>query len=240
MTKLTRTLLAGAAALGLTFTSIAWAAPASAAVIDTQPISAIVAPPAPPAPTSPLSADEIAGLLFMREEEKAARDVYLTLYEAWGSQVFSNIAHSEQSHMDAVKTLLDRYGVDDPAAGHDIGQFSDPDMQALYDDLSAQGQESLAEALKVGALIEEVDIADLIEELVEVEHSDIQRVYEQLLQGSENHLRAFVSNLERQTSETYEAQVLDQATYNKIISAASGGGSGQAPGRGGRGRGRGN
>jgi hypothetical protein len=238
MTRLTRTLLAGAAALGLAFTSIVWAAPASAAVIDTQPTSVIVAPPAPPTPASPLSADEIAGLLFMREEEKVARDAYLTLYETWGSQVFSNIARSEQSHMDAVKTLLDRYGLADPAAGNDIGQFTDPNLQVLYDDLSAQGQVSLAEALKVGALIEEVDIADLIEELVEVEHNDIQRVYGQLLQGSENHLQAFASNLERQAGETYEAQVLDQTTYDKIISAASGGGSGQAPGRGGRGRGR--
>jgi hypothetical protein len=238
MSKLTQTLLAGAGALSLTIASIVWTAPASAAVIDTQPTSAIVAPPA--APASPLSADEIAGLTFMREEEKVARDVYLTLYETWGSQVFSNIARSEQSHMAAVKTLLDRYDIADPAAGHDIGEFSNPDLQALYNDLAAQGQQSLAEATQVGALIEEVDIADLIEEMAEVEHSDIQRVYGQLLQGSENHLRAFASNLERQTGETYEPQVLDQATYDAIIGAASGGGPGQAPGRGGRGRGRGN
>jgi hypothetical protein len=236
MKKLTLTLLAGAAALGLAFTSIVWAAPASAAVTDTQPTSVIVAPPTP---ASPLSADEIAGLLFMREEEKVARDVYLTLYETWNVQVFSNIARSEQSHMDAVKTLLDRYGIADPAAGNDGGEFSDPDLQALYDDLTAQGQASLAEALKVGALIEEVDIADLIEELEAVEHSDIQRVYGQLLQGSENHLRAFVSNLERQTGEAYQSQVLDQATYDEIVSAASGGGPGQGTGRG-RGKGRGN
>jgi hypothetical protein len=142
--------------------------------------------------------------------------------------------------MAAVKTLLDRYDIADPAAGHDIGEFSNPDLQALYNDLAAQGQQSLAEATQVGALIEEVDIADLIEEMAEVEHSDIQRVYGQLLQGSENHLRAFASNLERQTGETYEPQVLDQATYDAIIGAASGGGPGQAPGRGGRGRGRGN
>jgi hypothetical protein len=237
MTKLTRTLLAGAAALGLTFTSIVWAAPASAAVIDTQPTSAIVAPP-PPAPTSPLSADESAGLTFMREEEKVARDVYLTLYETWGSQVFSNIARSEQSHMDAVKTLLDRYGIDDPTTGNDIGEFTNSDLQALYDELVELGQQSLADAFRVGALIEETDIQDLIDELAAVEHSDIQRVYEQLLQGSENHLRAFVSTLERQTGETYQPQVLDQATYDQIISAASGGRLGQAPGRGGRGRGK--
>ncbi len=214
MTKLTRTLLAGAAALSLTFTSIAWAAPASAAVIDTQPTSA------------------------MREEEKVARDVYLTLYETWGSQVFSNIARSEQSHIDAVKTLLDRYGIVDPAAGKDIAQFTDPNLQALYDELVELGQQSLADAFWVGALIEETDIQDLIEELETVEHSDIQRVYEQLKQGSENHLRAFVTTLERQTGETYEPQVLDQATYDQIISAASGGGPGQ--GDRGRGKGRGN
>jgi hypothetical protein len=84
-----------------------------------------------------------------------------------------------------------------------------------------------------------VDIADLIEELAEVEHSDIQRVYGQLLQGSENHLRAFVSNLERQTGEVYRPQVLDQATYDEIVNTSSAGGPGRATGQGGRGRGRG-
>lgn len=236
MTKLTQTLLAGAAALSLTFTSVVWAAPAGAAAPDANPASAIVAPPAPPAPAGPLSADEIAGLLFMREEEKVARDVYLTLDQAWDFQVFGNIARSEQSHMDAVKTLLDRYGIADPAAGNEIGQFTNPDLQALYDDLTVQGQESLAEALRVGALIEETDIADLMDEVATAGHSDIQRVYSQLLQGSGNHLRAFVSTLERQTGETYQPQVLDQAAYDEIIDAASGGG----PGQGGRGRGRGN
>lgn len=236
MAKLTRTLLAGAAALGLVFTSIVWAAPASAAVIDTQPTSAIVAPPAPPA--SPLSADEIAGLLFMREEEKVARDVYLTLYETWGSQAFSNIARAEQTHMDAVATLLTRYAIVDPAAGNAIGEFTDPVLQALYDQLLDLGSQSLADALRVGALVEETDIEDLIDELASVEHSDIQRVYQQLERGSENHLRAFVSNLERQTGETYEPLVLDQATYDQIISAASGGGPGPTPGRGGRRRGK--
>jgi hypothetical protein len=240
MTKLTQTLLAGAAALSLTFTSIVWTAPASAAVVDSSAATIVVAPPAPPVPVSPLSQDEIAGLTFMREEEKLARDVYLTLYEMWGSQVFSNIARSEQSHMDAIKTLLDRYGIADPAAGNDIGKFTNPELQALYDELVEQGQQSLAGALQVGALIEEVDIADLIEELAAVEHSDIQRVYQQLLRGSENHLRAFVSTLERQASETYEPQVLDETTYDQIISAASGSGPGHTPGQRGRGRGRGN
>jgi hypothetical protein len=142
--------------------------------------------------------------------------------------------------MDAIKTLLDRYGIADPTVGSNIGEFTNPELQALYDELVEQGLQSLADALRVGALIEEVDIQDLAEELEAVEHSDIQWVYERLLQGSESHLRAFVTTLERQTGETYEPQVMDQATYDQIISAASGSGPGQAPGQGGRGRGRGN
>jgi hypothetical protein len=237
MTKPTKTLLAGAVALGLAFASITCAAPVSAAGPDTNAPLANGSYVAEAIVATPLTTDEIAGLTFMREEEKMARDVYLTLYEAWDYQAFSNIARSEQSHMDAVETLLDRYGIADPAAGNDIGEFTNSDLQALYDELMDMGQQSLAGALQVGALIEETDIQDLIRETDAVQRSDIQRVYGQLLQGSENHLRAFVSSLERQTGETYEPQVLDQATYDEIISAASGRGPGQAPGRGSRGRG---
>ncbi len=179
-----------------------------------------------------LTPGEIAGLTFMREEEKLARDVYLTLNDAWDLQVFGNIARSEQTHMDAIGTLLTRYGIADPAAGNSVGEFTNPDLQALYNSLVAQGGQSLADALRVGATIEEIDIRDLLEELATVEHSDIQRVYERLEQGSENHLRAFVSTLERQTGETYEPQYLDQATYDGILSGSSGqGGGGQRRGR---------
>jgi len=76
-----------------------------------------------------IGADEIEGLLFMREEEKLARDVYLTLYDQWNLSIFKNIAASESAHMDAILTLLERYGIDDPAAGKDVGEFTNPDLQ---------------------------------------------------------------------------------------------------------------
>lgn len=215
MNKVTSTLLAGAFALGLAVPSIALAAPAAASPSEAGPaVTTQVA--------GALSADEIAGLTFMREEEKVARDVYLTLYDVWGSQVFSNIARAEQTHMNAIGTLLTRYAIADPAAGNDIGEFTNPDLQALYDELTDLGSQSLADALVVGAVIEETDIADLIEELAAVEHSDIQRVYQQLLQGSENHLRAYVSTLLRQTGESYEPQVLDQENFDEIVSSSPG------------------
>ena len=226
MNKLTNTLLAGMAALGLTVTSVVWASPAAATAAQANTIGAATQLPAQVAVPATLTPGEIAGLTFMREEEKLARDVYLTMNEAWDIQVFGNIARSEQSHMDAIGTLLTRYGIADPAAGNEVGEFTNPDLQALYNSLVEQGGQSLTEALRVGATIEEVDIRDLVQQLAAVEHSDIQRVYERLEQGSENHLRAFVSTLERQTGETYDPQYLDQATFDGIISGSSGQGAG--------------
>jgi len=167
--------------------------------------------------TDILSDAEIEGLLYMREEEKLARDVYLTLYEKWGMRIFQNISGSEQTHMDAVKTLLDRYDLEDPAAGTDVGVFTNPTLQELYDQLVDEGSQSLADALRVGAAIEEIDILDLEERIAQTDNSDIQLVYENLMRGSRNHLRAFVSILERQTGEIYQPQYLSQTTYDAIV-----------------------
>jgi hypothetical protein len=164
-----------------------------------------------------LSAAEIEGLLYMREEEKLARDVYLTLYETWSIPVFQNIASSEVTHMEAVKTLIDRYDLQDPAAGQDVGVFANETLQGLYDQLVTQGSQSLTNALRVGAAIEEIDILDLEEYLTQTDKADIQRVYQNLIKGSRNHLRAFVNNLERRSGETYEPQYLDQVVYDEII-----------------------
>jgi hypothetical protein len=186
-----------------------------------------------PNTTAPLSTAEIEGLAYMREEEKLARDVYLALYEQWGLPIFQNIAGSEQAHMDSVLLLLDQYGLADPAAGLDTGEFSQPFFQSLYAQLVAQGRLSSADALIVGANIEELDIVDLQARAAQTSNEYINQVYANLLAGSENHLRAFVSNLERQTGEVYQPVYLDQVTYQTIISAAGERGNGY--GRGGNG-----
>jgi hypothetical protein len=182
---------------------------------------------------------EIEDLLFMREEEKLARDVYLTLYDQWGLPLFQNIAGSEQAHTDAIKALIDQYGVDDPVGGNEVGVFTNADLQALYDQLIADGSQSLPDALRVGVAIEEIDILDLLEALANTDKADIIRVYENLLSGSENHLRAFVSTLERQTGEIYVSQYLSQEAFEAIISSSSanGGGGGYGGGGGGIGNG---
>lgn len=176
-----------------------------------------------------LTEDEIAGLVFMREEEKLAQDVYLGMYEMWGLNIFQNIANSEQTHTDAVKNLLDKFGIEDPADTSPTGVFANEDLQKLYDDLMVNGTQSLGDALKVGAAIEEIDILDLHEYLEMTQNDDIRRVYQNLLRGSENHFRAFTSTLERQTGESYQPQYMSQAAYDSIVTSSSS--------RGGRGNG---
>jgi hypothetical protein len=141
-----------------------------------------------------LKDSEISWLTYMREEEKLARDVYLTLYNKYQSRIFKNIATSEQTHMDAVKTLLDRYGIQDPAAGNGPGEFTNRDLQALYTELINKGSISLNEAFKVGVEIEETDIGDLKEAIAASTPKDIVKVYTNLLQASLNHLQAFTLN----------------------------------------------
>ncbi len=170
---------------------------------------------------SALSASEEEGLIFMREEEKLAHDVYVTLYAQWGLPVFQNIANSESTHTAAVKVLLDRYGIADPAVGNGVGEFTNPELQALYNQLVAQGSTSLADALKVGVAIEEKDILDLQTRLAQTSSVDVQLVYNNLMKGSENHLRAFTSTLQRQSSGTYVPQYQNGTSSSSMTGTTS-------------------
>ena len=184
----------------------------------------------------PLSADEETGLLFMREEEKLARDSYITLGGLWGLPVFANISGSEQTHMDAVKTMLDKYGVPDPVAIEpNVGRYVDQELQDLYDDLMDLGDESAMAALFVGGAIEETDMVDIQHWIDLSGHDDVIGVYESLLCGSRNHLRAFVGQIENR-GEVYVAlgpdnggltqKEVDAIVADPVESDCGGGGGG--------------
>ncbi|MBZ0256162.1 DUF2202 domain-containing protein [bacterium] len=173
---------------------------------------------------------EASSLVYMREEEKMARDVYIAMFELWQLPVFSNIAHSEQNHMDAVARLLDAYEIEDPA--QDFGLFTNPDLQGLYNELIQRGSTSELDALKVGALIEEVDIKDLQDILAESTSVTVQQVYSRLLAGSGNHLRAYAGYVEL-IEGSYVAQYLTQEEVDAILAAENT--NRQGNGRGGRG-----
>jgi hypothetical protein len=162
-----------------------------------------------------LSAMERDGLLYMVEEEKLAGDVYQTMNEMWNLQVFSNIGEAERTHQAAVMVLINRYGLKDPTV-EEVGKFSNATLQKIYDELTSKGKASLKDALDVGAEIEEIDILDLQKHIDETDKADIKIVYENLMRGSENHLKAFVSNLNRH-GYGYTPMYLSPDQYDIII-----------------------
>jgi hypothetical protein len=139
-----------------------------------------------------LSDAEAAAILFMREEEKVARDVYLEFAELYDCPIFANIAAAEQRHMDAVGLLILKYGLDDPIKDYTPGTFATPEFAELFDAYVSTGSLSLLDALKAGLEIEELDIEDLEQALAtEIQAGDVEWVFENLLRGSYRHLRAF-------------------------------------------------
>jgi hypothetical protein len=139
---------------------------------------------------SALTTNEAASILYLKQEEKMARDVYRALQAKWGHRKFINISASEQQHMDALDTLIVRYRLTDttPAAP---GRFTIPEIQALHDKLVARGIKSLKDAMEVGVLVEKTDIADLKKAINATQDPSIRTVYGNLLRASNNHLAAF-------------------------------------------------
>jgi len=162
-------------------------------------------------------------ILYMREEEKLARDVYDSLYAKWGVNPFGNIRYSEQVHMDRMKTLIVNYKMEDPVARNNDrpGMFVNPVLQKYYHELVNSGSKSLTEALKVGAKIEELDITDLEERIRQTQKEDIIASFEFLKMASNHHLRAFVRRL-KMAGISYEPVILSTKDFDKIIALEDG------------------
>lgn len=169
-------------------------------------------------PSEPLNSHELASLKHIREEEKLARDVYKKMYSKWGANIFNNISSSEQTHMDAVLVLLNKYQIPDPVANNAPGVFADQNLQALYNELVAFGNTSVLNAYKTGATIEDMDIYDIQEDLLYVDNQDIKLVYESLSKGSRNHLRNFYKFV-LSNGGTYTAQYITQTEFDAIVNS---------------------
>jgi hypothetical protein len=164
-----------------------------------------------------ISESELDILLHMKEEEKLARDVYTALNLKWDNQVFSTISSAENTHMNAIIFLLQDYGTEYTEV-LEPGNFTNPAFQALYEELVTRGSASVQEALKVGALIEEMDIKDLSGYLIEISNENIIMVFDNLQKGSRNHLRAFNRQLVK-LGLTYTPVYISQDEYDLIVSS---------------------
>lgn len=168
-----------------------------------------------------LTQNEINDLKFLREEEKLARDVYIYSYNKYKLAIFNSISQSEQTHMNSVLSLLNKYGIPDPSSVQ-MGIFVNQDLQVLYNNLISQSNISLIEALKVGATIEDLDINDIDDFIINTSKSDLLTVYNNLTCGSKNHIRSFTTELSN-NEVSYEPQFISSEEYNSIINTPSGG-----------------
>jgi len=161
-----------------------------------------------------LTAYEKEGILLMREEEKLAHDVYSFFVEKYNIPIFRNIKQSEVMHQKSMIWLMEKYDIKDPSF-EEQGKFNNKELQKLYDRLTVQGN-TLIEALKIGAYIEELDIFDLKKLMKKTDNEDILRVYSCLLWGSENHFRAFTRNLSNRGVE-YEPEFLSKEEMETML-----------------------
>ncbi len=164
--------------------------------------------------TDVLNSDETAMLQYMKEEEKLARDVYYALDDIWNARIFTNISKSEENHIAAVIRLIEYYDLGSTEV-KSPGEFESEEFKVLYDQLVKKGSQSIEEAMKVGALIEELDIKDLQEKLDATDNENITLVFNNLLRGSRNHLRAFNRQLVKYGVE-YTPQYISQEEYDNL------------------------
>ncbi|MDY7528241.1 MULTISPECIES: DUF2202 domain-containing protein [unclassified Cryobacterium] len=135
--------------------------------------------------------EQKASLTALAAEEKVAHDLYVAFAEKYDVAVFSRIARSETMHLDAVRTLLERYSITDPTIGLEVGRFPTDASQKLYDTLLSQGSASVDAARETARTVETTDIADLTAASAGVTAPDVLAVYEHLLTASQHHLSAF-------------------------------------------------
>ncbi|MBP6446320.1 MAG: DUF2202 domain-containing protein [Saprospiraceae bacterium] len=168
---------------------------------------------------SKLTDQEKLDLIFLRQEEKLAHDVYVYAFKKYGITIFNNISNSEQTHITNMTDLLTKYKIVDPASGLQEGEFADFQLQTLYYQLITKVNISLKDALEAGATIEDLDISDIQSFYKNTTKADIIQVYELLTCGSRNHLRGFTGQLKTLGS-SYTPQFLTDGEYQTILSGS--------------------
>ena len=168
-------------------------------------------------PVEPLSDAEKEGLLFTREEEKLARDVYVAMAAKWGdSRLHEHRRRRAAAHG---RRRLPPRSLRAGRPGRRPGARSvsrTMRLAALYVSLVEKGNVSLVDALAVGATIEDLDLADVERLLEAADNADVDTLMQNLAKGSRNHLRLFTLLLDA-AGVVYVPQFLDAAEYEEIV-----------------------
>ncbi len=169
-------------------------------------------------PVESISAAERAELIKMRQEEKLARDIYQVFFFVYQQPIFNNIAKAEQSHMNLVKMMLDKYKIPDPITSNAWGVYQDPAFNKLFVQLAGIGLASRTHALAVGAYIEDLDIDDLNKAIKLTNNRDMNTIWQNLNRGSRNHMRSFYGQLTK-LGLYYPGVLLPASEIQKIVTS---------------------
>lgn len=147
-----------------------------------------------PDSTSVLTEEQKDMLFFIYQEEKVARDVYITLGKIYNSEkTFRLMQITEQRHLDCTRELCEFYGVDTSSVDEsDIGAFESPVLKMLYDAYTEKGKSSFRDALEITEFIGASDV-DMLEHASIGMPSDVVSVYEKLKKGHMNHPNTYES-----------------------------------------------
>ncbi|MFB6181896.1 MAG: DUF2202 domain-containing protein [Candidatus Magasanikbacteria bacterium] len=162
-----------------------------------------------------LKKEEKWTLLFMVEEEKMIRDLSYKFYQEYNEGVFEDIYKAENTHYKVVQKFIRDYNLDDPTSKKGVGEFHNPQIQMIHDDLLEQGMENKTEAYKALVNALERDVNDLNENIEKTNKDGILFAYRNLRRSSKNHIRVLM-DIVRKKGEKYEPQYLSEAKFNSI------------------------
>lgn len=168
----------------------------------------------PPAHLTQAEQDELS---YMAEKVKMGHDVNDQFFHQYQIPLFENVRNSEQDHGDMVREELQLHGLPDPTAGKGRGEFDNVDVANTYAEMVGDGSDSLGNALRASAKVEETDIHDLDDALKDTSNPHLTQMYGNLRRSSENHLRTFSESLDGIGEGPYTPSVLSSDEYNAIM-----------------------
>jgi len=166
-----------------------------------------------------LSPAETKALINLHDNQKLSLFVYDSLFAIWGINPFGNIRSAESQHVDFLVDVAENYSVilDKNGSTDNKPGFTTPQAETIYHESISKGSLSVIDALKRGALLEEMSLLALHEAKAVTIKSDLLHTFDILAMGSKNNLQAFNKRL-KMYGITYEPGLLDQKDFKNIIS----------------------
>lgn len=165
-----------------------------------------------------ISEEESAIIISMKDKEKLTYDVYYSLNEKYSSDIFKKMIQNELQHKELSAGLALKYGINISVnSDNEVGKFSNPKDQNIYDEMMRYGGYSLLDAFRAGARMEEINISEQLDYISKSSNEEIIKVFEIIEKGSEEQLRTFVKELQEEGI-TYKPNKLSQEDYDRIVS----------------------